>query len=632
MKRTEEISTSLGLVVAFIYWVLCIRVYPNSLFGVDRIGNVGIYVVMIVTYFLAFFALEMLQHKLGFTVARKGVCISVNSVLMLITLTASTLAVRLYSPIWDDGIVSITVVLGTFLAAYLINTLNFTKNGQRTYSKMQRILVLTSAYLLLSLVWYKSASSCNLFFHTDLFSTGYNVHHSSAYIDQIYAVLYGIPYEGGITDQYGHYGLFFYPVLKVFGANIYVIAKIMGVISALTAVLFFYSVTKCVKNKLSVILLYVFMLWAGVIPVVYFVYWQSYPHRLIMPALIMAYITFIQSRETKILHYVIGTIICMLGVVWSSDSGIVCLVCWGMYVFAKYIREKGLKISRVFCGITLAITILGLPIVLSWGIVNLYNSLVGGQFMKLISYWGLDNKEYFDWLRMKLELFSSQHTFKVIFFLICVSQGFIGMIKGRRENVDRLILEMTAGFIGLGLSTYYIHHTSAGNWLTNIFFFICLTCIWDSEVFGGRIETARAYIEAEYSNAFIVSMKALASVLLVISLMEYTYYGSNVTLKYNSDAYNYGLFREEVREIQESIDDDTVGVGDGTSAIFMEMGRNRRTYKFNKEDLDYFENNLPDSFIMSDRLELPETVADRYVVTKEFELDQIKFSLYRLND
>ena len=64
----------------------------------------------------------------------------------------------------------------------------------------------------------------------------------------------------------------------------------------------------------------------------------------------------------------------------------------------------------------------------------------------------------------------------------------------------------------------------------------------------------------------------------------------------------------------------------------MEMGRDRKAYKFNLDDMNYVEEHMPNSFIMSERVEHLCPVIDKYTRADEFEIDGVKFALYRIKE
>lgn len=127
----------------------------------------------------------------------------------------------------------------------------------------------------------------------------YNLHHSSAYMDSIFNVFRHKPFQGELTDQYGHYALFFYLPLKIFGCNSASIAVALGVLSVATYIFCMLSFGMAVKSNIIRIVTVVVAGIVGLNPILGSIYWQCYPQRLIFPAITIFMITFLEKKGIK---------------------------------------------------------------------------------------------------------------------------------------------------------------------------------------------------------------------------------------------------------------------------------------------------------------------------------------------
>ncbi len=625
MKKDINISALFGLIAAFAYWFLALVGGRTTIIGVDTIGNIKAYIIFICVFLGFFFITYFLQIKGRIKHVNSIASAIINVCFLLLLCFLSYHAIRLYAPIWGGMVWKLIMIL---MAAFSTLVLFVTiQHETATISSLLKNVLIGIATLLLALVWYKSVETSNVFMHTEIYGTLYNVHHSSAYIDQIYAVFHAVPFMGGQADQYGHYGLFFAPVMRLMGSNVHSIAKIIGLLAALSAVLFMYSAFSALSKNSSKIICYVLLLFAGAIPVVNNIYWQTYPHRLIMPSIVMAYVTFIASKGIKKAHFIVGTVLCILGVVWSSDSGMVALLCWVAFIFALFVKRKGANIRSIFIGAFIAIGIVVVSVLVSWEIVNIYNYYVGGAPLTIYEYFGLNNSEYLAGLEASLEFWNMNHTFKIIILLYCFSRSFMGIILNESEKKG-VYLEFTASIMALGLSTYYIHNTNAGNETTNLFYAMCL-CSIISEYERNKTLSGKGLkdiLTGDFGRILSMAIVVLSILLTALLGIRYVYYAEKMTLKYNSDAYDYYKFTDSVQEIKETIDQDTAGVGIGTSAIFLEMGRDRGTYRYGIEDVAFVEESKPDSFIIwqgyNDSYE-------GYKPAKRFKIDQETWIYYK---
>ncbi len=619
MKKESNLAIFIGLILAHAYWAYALTVGRDLALGVNQLGNIKTYVIFIslftVSFLLSFLIFYWRKVQLSSKTASR--VLSITCIILFGIMSYQ--AIRLYAPIWKGSIWKIAVIsLSLLISISIWAGVNYFQGFQ---GKIKEYAVIALSCLFVAISWYKCVETCNIFIHTDRFGTLYNVHHSSAYIDSIYAVFHNVPYRGGVTDQYGHYGLFLAPFLKLLGARVYTISKLLGLIAALAAVLFIYAGFKSIKKPVIRFLLIVLLAFAGVIPVVYNIYWQTYPHRIIMLAVITAYILFMSNRKMTIKYIVIGGVLCTLGLIWSNDSGLVALGCWGIYVFTRVFILKGADLAGIAKGLGVSILTVILSILLASGIINVYNTITGGNVLGFLSLMGLDTPGYFNKLGASdLGFWDVNHSVKLILFMICLAWSFVAIKEEDKEQCSPAYhLAFASSFIGLGMSTYYIHNTRAGNETTNIFLVMCVLCYL--EMFEKKND-----LKNGFSETFSFSTACLATVVLSMVLINYVYQSGEVTDKYFSKTYDYDIYEGYVKEVAEEIEEDTVGVGIGTSAIFLEMGRDRGTYRFDEEDIIYIYENKPDSFIVWRGYE---DSYEGYRKVKSFKFDQERWDYYK---
>ena len=91
-------------------------------------------------------------------------------------------------------------------------------------------------------------------------------YHGEAYLESIYNVADGIPYEELTTGIYGHYGLFFLLPMKIFGAKAVVIQFLIALVGVVTDLAMLYCIHHLIKKN------WVRLLVALVVPVIPFAY------------------------------------------------------------------------------------------------------------------------------------------------------------------------------------------------------------------------------------------------------------------------------------------------------------------------------------------------------------------------
>lgn len=137
---------------------------------------------------------------------------------------------------------------------------------------------------------------CGLFL-VDYFVADF--HHGEAYVETIFNVADGVPFEELTTGIYGHYGLFFLLPMKLFGAKPLVVQVLIALVGVATDAALLYGVHHLVSKN------WARLLFALAIPAIPFAYrqtnyWQLQPHRLVFPALLAAYVLAVVRRQKKL--------------------------------------------------------------------------------------------------------------------------------------------------------------------------------------------------------------------------------------------------------------------------------------------------------------------------------------------
>ena len=235
-------------------------------------------------------------------------------------------------------------------------------------------------------------------------------YHGEAYLESIYNVADGIPYEELTTGIYGHYGLFFLLPMKIFGAKAVVIQFLIALVGVVTDLAMLYCIHHLIKKN------WVRLLMALVVPVIPFAYrrtnyWQLQPHRLVFPMLLTAYMLFClrKKQSKKTARFWGGWLLCMLAVLWSTESGLFCIIGWGggclvprgaagqVYQVAPgggqrepwYARSQWKRYGALLLGAVLAV--LG-----AIGLTNLYNLACGGAPIFKVFFYPLYSSNYMD--------------------------------------------------------------------------------------------------------------------------------------------------------------------------------------------------------------------------------------------
>ena len=437
------------------------------------------------------------------------------------------------------------------------------------------------------LLWGIAVATSNTFSPAAISAT-YDVHHTSAYMDSIYNVYKHIEFHGGITDQYGHYGLFFYLPLKIFGFSAKTIAGVCGVLSGATYIFAMSSFCRIIKSN---VLRYLVIIVGGmyaIYPAIGSIYWQLYPHRVLFPA-ITIFLTTVFLRNKINAWKECGAILVMtLAVIWNFETGIICCLAWAAFRGIDVLQDDALSVKSMGHIIGRVTGIVMLPVIGAYGIVNLYYLSCGGAgaWLGVKEFVGMVVDEgYITSLCTPLEWDNMTYLHKMMVFMICLCWGAIhNRLFGKSGMKEKAGYAVVNGIIGLGLTTYYMNRTLAGDHLVNLFFAICLGLILDGmmPIVRNRenFRTFHVYNVVKY----MAGVYALV-VLLGCSLQSMGLYQGYVN-KYDTNAYSYEHFSAFAQEIAEIVPENTWAMGDGMSALYMELGWEKGTWGFGDTQAD----------------------------------------------
>ncbi len=621
MEEISLRSALMGFVASFLFWFYSLSYKVDGVLGVNKIGNIKAYFIYVFIFFAVYTLCVIVQKKHSLKAGNFNVIFSCITYIVFI--------VAGYSIIKDNVVLSNRMGLVIEIIAVVFSAALFCELYKKKLLNLETNRFLTILFMgFVALVWYQNVAASNIFVNScpELgYDIEYQVHHASAYLDEIYAVWHKQPFAGGITEQYGHYALFFILPMKVLGANVNTIGKMCGLISGLTGAILTYSVIKVAKNDISKIIFGILMIGAGMFPSYAVIYWQTYPERFFIPAITIGFMLWSCNKEYKLFHYILGFIIMCLGFLWSTDSGLVCLMCYVAYISIRLLRDKGFNIKTIFKAVGLSFTNIIFVILGALGIVNIYNLICGGKPILFIKYLTMDNEGYIQKLQYPIEFWSNSYSYKMIaMFLILITTVCFILLKSQEEHFERNIVLMANATIGVGMFTYFINRPIAGSVMVNPYVYACYIGI--IELFTDDV------IVEKYGWLKEKAVKNLKLGLVFISItlifFECQFYIQNfhyANAKNDAGAYNYGWVVDSANEIRPYLNEDVTAVGIGTSALFFELGIDRNSYRFDTTDMnDVWNGNQ----VFMWRGYENEYMPDSYCLKQEFSINGINFGIY----
>ena len=464
--------------------------------------------------------------------------------------------------------------------------------------KFNKNWILYMIYVCVAVILGLTAITPNTFqgdwltFGTQTIDTSFNVHHSSAYIDSIYNVLHGVPFIGGVTEQYGHYSLFFYPFLKIFGESTLTISVIMGILLAVSALCLMGAVHVSVRSNYLKALVAIAGGLCLAVNTAGYIYWQTIPHRMIFPSVMILMIALYAKKDALAKReYVLGSLVSILAILWNLESGIAVAASWFMFITVKYYQDNDFDIRGFIKKLLLMVAALALYMLVPYLIVNFYNCLVAGfdasSLLSVKDFIGaVTNPDYFAYLNSKWGLFDTSTELMMFLFMGCIAWALVSTSilssKGKRSTPS--VVAASISITGLVLLTKCVNNT--GGVPVEVWLFAAAALgIFASQMIG-EIKNIKKWKGFDLHDLVKVSVCSLALIGIVMMGTHAADMGKNIGPLLDPE---YDEFVKFTKEIGRSVPEGTLGIGEGTSAIFMELGWDKHHYVFNPTDDEFNE-------------------------------------------
>lgn len=594
------LSAATSTLFAVLFRYLTFR-FPTGVIGIETLGNIKAYLILVVLWLGVFFGLEILLEK----VIKLDIPKTFAFVLAGTEGTVSIiLGYKFFLILGNTANIKHVIICVLFVpAALFFASLGKGKLTNKAFRIIKDVLLWLETAALAS-VWYLASATINTYEYYS-FGRTYNVYHSSAYLDSILNTYYGAPFTGIESELYGHYSLILLPFMKMFGMN----TKSIGIMLGLLAAMAFIMLCACMIMAIDSFAVKAAGIFAlGLYGVTaYSIYWQSSPHRMIFPAIVIFVFTLAAKKMlfgNKLFY--IGLIIPITALIWNTESGAVVMVVWAL-LGAESILPKLPKITRfvVSLAISTAASVAGALVIL-----NIYNLSCGGDWIGPVELAGFQATGFVGVISKMLDQGNALHAHMILMIFICSLYG-IRDLYIRRQTGVKAAFALAVAATGLGMATYYINNPSGGEGILSMYLVLAAVI-----VLSGTKLKADAYSWAKNGAAVyaatVIFCCAVSGRFLITQLQEIR----------NAGAYDYSKFEEFCEEIEAGTAPDTVGGGFGTTAVFMEIGSDRvgRDFHFDLSELGD-----PDHFLKfcdgNDEFE-------GYVVADQFFYEDVAINYY----
>ncbi|MCH1981892.1 hypothetical protein MCG98_04810 [Ruminococcus sp. OA3] len=594
MNHSEENSLFSGILAALtaaVFFTACLKIPALSAF-ISSAGNINLIVfagtvILFCLSFLLFYrifcfrACSFLQHR-----AVRFLCFTLFSIGTLLFLTVSFLMEGnltggvSYKYIWHNLPLLLVIVLALIACLVFFSVWHFQDVPVRTWIM---VLFYSGLTMLMTYTFYTP----NIFGRSQAADTA----HGHAYFNSVYNVFHGSAYTESTTSIYGHYALFYKIPLKILGGNFLDFMLITALIGGLCFLCSFLTLHLMVENTVIRILGCIAM----TLPILSMrggYYWQVWPHRILFPAVLLLFGAFcLRMNRLNRPTCVLGYVLCLAGVVWNTESGMICAVAWaGLWILRYFVLKTQSTLSLIKTAVFHCAAVGGVFLG-AYGLVNLYNILQHSPANSLREFlFPLMSSSYMtDLLHLDLPLYPAAYMGVLLLFFIAAAWGISSMrcfqICAPSSIPVLPVFSFFLSVISLGQITYFMNRPAYHNLdICHIQAVLCLCMLADHTLPQLQVFSLRRLMKNSFAQLGKISFCALSlSVLLMLTL------GTMIQYAYNSDIrknyHDMTEFQGFADTIAAEIPPHTYGFGVSVSEIYSLLGWSTNCFTLDFTDL-----------------------------------------------
>ena len=290
-------------------------------------------------------------------------------------------------------------------------------------------------------------------------------YHCHAYFNSVYNIYQGMPYTHNVTSIYGHYALFFKIPMKLLHGDFRAFVMMLAMVGTLAHVCAFLTLQLLVESRVLRI--------AGALAIAFPIlgmrggyYWQVWPHRIVFPMILLLYGAVILKKNYRgFISTAGGYLICLLAVLWNTETGIFLAISWAAMYVSRYFSENRVKIGKFLINIAVHVAGIVFSVLGAYGTVNLYNILKHSPVNSLEDFLvPLLSSNYMEGvLHLDMPLYPCAYMAVITLFLMGISVGLSGWFQEEKKQCwnRELIFLLSVG--ALGCLVYYINRPAYHN-------------------------------------------------------------------------------------------------------------------------------------------------------------------------
>ena len=428
-------------------------------------------------------------------------------------------------------------------------------------------------------------------------------HHSTAFFESIVNVFYGVPYDSVTTGIYGHYGLFYKPLLFIFGETVDALVCITAFFGTLSTLMFIYICHSLTENRfIRIIAPFASLLTLATMRTT--CYWQIHPLRILFPMIIVAYFTYLaKNRNFSFKSEIIGYLICALGIVWNTETGLFCLASITLGFAGSELQKNNWYEKPALKHIAKLVAMACASVLLAVAIVNVYNLFSGGKLIFTEFFFPLFNSSYINVLTYVMPIGNHAWIYTIILFLCILFLGLYSTTlfrQGSETQYDVFAPVMiTLASVSLLNFSYYANRAVYFN-LDIIIQPACLCMVILCSKFSPVISTVLKE-KISFRRVVCLSLSAISYFTLVFMSSQIVFSKEALEDKKELGWLERNRMSAYTDVIEQNIPENTFAFGSGINLIYFELGWQNGGYYRDFSDL-YISGNDVEEKIIEDTL------------------------------
>ncbi len=455
---------------------------------------------------------------------------------------------------------------------------------------------------------------------------GGGMQHIDAYTTSITNVMHFIPFSETSLSIYGHYGLIYLPLVKLFGNSYMAIAVAIAVFSFIT----YFAV--CAAADIVIENDWVFALTAMAVTGTTTIlsrrgqYYQINPHRLLFPALVILLIVLEEYRFTEKQNrfripaeLILGT----LSLVWNLETGLFSVIILSAHELFRVLGRNRLFSVPVLMTVIRKAAYCIVSFLLAYGIVGCYNLMTGGSFGSIRTYiYPLMSGTYnVNNLRLPLPGATALYVFEALLFVITVTVTAVRQLLQPETQNRRQAVLFTVALSGCASIVYFLNRTAYGNMSIQHMQTALLLGLLADPLFEREPEELRKALKrtsAAFYTAFRMSVYFGLLWLAFEAAITMPVCASNRA----GIVWSMGSMNALLDDIRATVPEDTLATGIGLPAIYQQLGWDTRCYTIDTMDMNDVNREYRDALIAQEDAILTSIALDpdEWSIQKEWPL------------